>query len=65
MLHLLDDQFILDSYQQSIALQLDEEFILLLKNEIVQRGILDRYNDCFSISSSKYLIHTQKPSINE
>ncbi|WP_227935058.1 sporulation histidine kinase inhibitor Sda [Alkalihalobacillus deserti] len=43
MLHHLDDHIILESYRQSIELQLDEEFIILLKSEIVQRGLLDQF----------------------
>lgn len=46
MFHLLDDQFILDSYLKSIKLKLDEEFIILLKNEIEQRGLFDLVNQC-------------------
>lgn len=43
MLHYLDDQFILDSYRQSIELQLEEEFIILLRKEIAHRGLLDPF----------------------
>ena len=51
MLHLLDDQSILESYQRSIDLELDEEFIMLLKKEMILRGLVDRYNCFFPISS--------------
>ncbi|WP_431308951.1 sporulation histidine kinase inhibitor Sda [Halalkalibacter lacteus] len=38
----LDDHLILEAYHQSIELNLDLEFIGLLKDEIVERGIFDQ-----------------------
>ncbi|WP_084138568.1 sporulation histidine kinase inhibitor Sda [Halalkalibacter okhensis] len=40
MLTLLEDQIILEAYKQSVSLQLDEEFISLLKDELIKRGLL-------------------------
>ncbi|MCL7747108.1 sporulation histidine kinase inhibitor Sda [Halalkalibacter alkaliphilus] len=41
MLTKLEDKIILEAYQQSVELQLDVEFISLLKDELVRRGLLD------------------------
>lgn len=36
----LSDELLVDSYLRSIELKLDEDFILLLKDELVGRGII-------------------------
>ncbi|WP_332633905.1 sporulation histidine kinase inhibitor Sda [Halalkalibacter flavus] len=41
MLTRLEDKIILEAYQQSVKLQLDVEFISLLKDELLRRGLLD------------------------
>jgi hypothetical protein len=41
MLTKLEDKIILEAYQQSVELQLDVEFISLLKDELLRRGLLD------------------------
>ncbi|MDT8859857.1 sporulation histidine kinase inhibitor Sda [Alkalihalobacillus sp. MEB130] len=43
MLSRLDDHFILEAYEQSVELNLDLEFISLLKEELVRRGLLDEF----------------------
>ncbi|MFC0473389.1 sporulation histidine kinase inhibitor Sda [Halalkalibacter kiskunsagensis] len=42
MLKRLDDQLIIEAYQKSLTLNLDLEFIALLKDELVERGIFDQ-----------------------
>ncbi len=40
MLDLLDDQAVLEAYRKSIELNLDLDFIFILKHELDERGIL-------------------------
>jgi developmental checkpoint coupling sporulation initiation to replication initiation len=42
MLRRLDDHFIVEAYLKAVELNLDHEFIELLKDELVERGLFDR-----------------------
>ncbi|ARK29471.1 sporulation histidine kinase inhibitor Sda [Halalkalibacter krulwichiae] len=41
MLQLLNDQFLLETYYHSINYQLDEEFLTLLRRELMIRNLLN------------------------
>ncbi|MFC0470835.1 sporulation histidine kinase inhibitor Sda [Halalkalibacter kiskunsagensis] len=50
MVSLLDDKILLESYHEAIKLNLDREFISILKDEIKERGL---YNE---LKKSKSLV---------
>ncbi len=39
MLEHVKDEIIIEAYHKSIELDLDKDFILILKNELIKRGI--------------------------
>ncbi|NEU29279.1 sporulation histidine kinase inhibitor Sda [bacterium LRH843] len=43
MLKHLDDEIILESYYKSIELNLDIDFVLILRDELTKRGISVEY----------------------
>ncbi|WP_081727589.1 sporulation histidine kinase inhibitor Sda [Halalkalibacter wakoensis] len=49
MLSQLDNLFILEAYEQSVKLNLDTEFISLLKTELIRRGIFDETQTDFIV----------------
>lgn len=43
MLHLLNDELLIEAYQSAVESQLEEDFIRLLSEELKRRGMNDKY----------------------